>query len=114
MRDLQEEVNRTFDRALHEVAAAMGATGRTAAGTGAVAPPPPPPPAPPSSRPVPPPPLKKTVWTALEEDRVDSTASIEPDPISAFAPAPVMDWGPKRPSLLDRRSSSRRPSGASI
>jgi hypothetical protein len=112
MRELRREVDLTFERAMQDVAAAVGMSHPPRARAVSAAPPPPPPPAPPSA-PLPPPRPRTTVWTALEQEMAGSRRPSEGDPISAFAPAPRMDWGPKRPSFLERRGPFRRPSSAS-
>jgi hypothetical protein len=63
----------------------------------------PPPPPPPSQRP--------SVWDELDDEPVEAT-----DPITSFAPAPRMDWGPDR-NVLSRVEGlfnrPQRPSRAS-
>jgi hypothetical protein len=117
IRELRREVDLAFERARHEVAAVMGTPHQSRARAVPAAPPPPPPPirrpAPPAP-PILPAPPRETVWTALEHPMADSNAMRDGDPISAFAPAPRMDWGPKRSALLEWRGPFRRPSSASV
>lgn len=114
--ELRAEVDRSFDEARAEVAAVV--SGAVTGPARRVAPPPPPPPpaatTPPAEVTVPdtavtpetvsylPPaaPKADSVWAELDDD-----IDISNDPISAFAPAPRMDWGPNRNS----RSFTRRP-----
>jgi len=53
-----------------------------------------------------------SVWQAFEHELAGARGIESGDPISMFAPAPRMDWGPERSALL-KRPSFRRPSGAS-
>ena len=114
MRELRQEIDLAFERASQDVAAAIGRMHRPRASAVPPAPAPPPPPALPSDPgpPLPPQP-RATVWTDLERETMRSGRPNEGDPISAFAPAPRMDWGPKRLSFLERRGTLRRPSSAS-
>jgi hypothetical protein len=118
VQQLREEVDRAFDRAMQEVAAVMGGWQSKVGGGPALPPPPPPQEAQSDQRlhrvPPAPPPMTShpSVWEALKPQ----AAYLEPatgDPISAFAPAPRMDWGPQRPSLFEWRSRFRGPSSAS-
>lgn len=95
LRELRAEVDQAFEEARVEVGAAM-------ASIGAAAPPPPPPPpgsmrasqaSLPTQRAAHP--RRTDVWEALEQ-RASSSGS---DPITAFAPPPRMDWGPRRGRL---------------
>jgi hypothetical protein len=96
-----------LDGSPSDIDRAFGAFASQSVGTGArpSGPRTPPPPPPPPSKPA------ATVWDDLDD------ASLSPnDPITSFAPAPRMDWGPTR-SLLSRVEAllnrSHRPSRAS-
>jgi hypothetical protein len=83
MSDLQDEVERTFDAAQAQVAAAMPATEVPARAQSRYV----------SSI--------EATWAELES----APAPSADDPINTFAPPPRMDWGPQRGSL---RSKLRR------
>ncbi|MEA2517572.1 MAG: hypothetical protein QOG16_1410 [Actinomycetota bacterium] len=92
---LRAEVDKAFEDARVQVAHALG---------DAMPPPPPPPglatvPAP-SRTPVPSRTPAPSRTAALE---IDTTNGPGTDPITDFAPAPRMDWGPERQGLLKRR-----------
>lgn len=78
--DLRAEVDKAFEQAREQISTALEA----APATPSAGPPPPPPPHRRSS-------IFETAWEQLEEDE-----QLQNDPISAFAPAPRMDWGPRR------------------
>jgi hypothetical protein len=95
MGDLRAEVDRVFDEVREQVQA------RIATVTGEIqavsAPPPPPPPA--TEAPV----VIEVVEEATQTDLDPLWANFDedlspdgPDPISAFAPSPRMDWGPEK------------------
>ena len=83
--------------------------------TVAAPPPPPPPPAPVQMRTPPPPPAPRTqsVWDVLERAGMEATQAN--DPITAFAPASRMNWGPEGEtpivrsvrSFIDRSKNAR-------
>ena len=64
---------------------------------------------PPPAPPAPPPAAPTGPWAALSQEIELSAAVGAEDPISAFAPAPRMDWGPER-DWLSKPSRIRRPS----
>ena len=126
MDELRAEVDLAFAAARAELASINGPSS-AAPGPHGAAQRPPAPPAPtgrpgsgPSGPPSPPPPpaadfdesTLPSVWQAFEHELAGAEAIESGDPISMFAPSPRMDWGPERSSLL-KRSSFRRPSGAS-
>ena len=79
---LRAEVDRAFEDARIQVASFVGEASNA-----------PPPPPPPQGAPAAP---THTTYPTIEETVVG------PDPIADFAPAPRMDWGPERKSLLKR------------
>ncbi|MDQ3985344.1 MAG: hypothetical protein M3280_02465 [Actinomycetota bacterium] len=115
--ELRAEVDRSFEEARAEVAAVVSGAAAAAPGPARrLAPPPPPPPAV-SKRPdevtvpdtavtketvsylqAPAAPRTDSVWAELDQD-----VDVSNDPISAFAPAPRMDWGPNRSRSHRRR-----------
>jgi hypothetical protein len=101
--ELRAEIDRTFEEARLQVAA-IGEAPPVADPPVPIRPlnPPPAPPAPPPAAPTGP-------WAALSQEIELSTAVGAEDPISAFAPAPRMDWGPER-DWLSKPSRIRRPS----
>lgn len=101
--ELRAEIDRTFEEARLQVAA-IGEAPPVADPPVPIRPlnPPPAPPAPPPAAPTGP-------WAALSQEIELSAAVGAEDPISAFAPAPRMDWGPER-DWLSKPSRIRRPS----
>ncbi|MFN2390094.1 MAG: hypothetical protein ABR575_10895 [Actinomycetota bacterium] len=99
--DLRAEVDRAFEEARVQVAAALGPIASSP--EGARHEPPSAPPAPSrqetAHRPAPPPPPAPSVWRALEAEE----PTTQRDPIVAFSPAPRMDWGPEKSGLRSRR-----------
>jgi hypothetical protein len=97
LKELRDEVERAFEDARLQVAAAMAPVTEPAetngnGSHGVIQPPPPP-------RRTPPPPPPPQVFDSLRTEAGDSG-----DPISAFAPSPRMDWGPNdKTSRLRRR-----------
>lgn len=100
LRELRAEVDRAFEDARVSVTSAVGPASHPVAATSTA--PPPPPPRPPraqtqtSAEPEPRP-AQPSVWHGLSSERTPGH-----DPIVAFAPAPRMDWGPERKTLLRR------------
>ena len=117
MDELRADVDHYFTAARAELASISGR------GSGAPQGPPAPPspngrPNPAPTAPPPPPPSNASeaelpsVWQALEHEIAGTEGLESGDPISMFAPAPRMDWGPDRPAVF-RRPAFRRPSRAS-
>ena len=92
---LRAEVDKAFEEARVQVAHALG---------DAMPPPPPPPgaiaPTQLAAAPAPQPVAASPTRTAALE--IDTTNGPGTDPITDFAPAPRMDWGPERQGLLKR------------
>ena len=79
---LRAEVDRAFEDARVQVATVVGGVS--------------------SSAPPPPPPADATAPSRTTYPVIEQTVT-GPDPIADFAPAPRMDWGPEKKSLLKRR-----------
>jgi hypothetical protein len=108
---LRAEVDRAFEEARLEVTHVLAPAAREAAAPPGVEEAPAPPTAPQAAPPAeatrpprrvpppPPPPARTGLYDALASSPPDATG----DPIQAFSPPAVMDWGPRRAGILRRR-----------